>query len=57
MKVDNSEFQNLNAKTYRDKLFEIAKNKKTEDISRREIYAIIELIDAKIDLQQEDNRY
>lgn len=44
-------------KAYREKLFDIAKKKKTDDLSRKEIYEVCELIDANVQLDEEEERY
>ncbi|KAL4473714.1 hypothetical protein ABPG74_022578 [Tetrahymena malaccensis] len=57
LKNQSQLYQNLNLKAYREKLFDIAKKKKTDDVSRKEIYEIVELIDASVNLDEEEDRY
>ncbi|EAR92369.1 nucleolar protein,Nop52 protein (macronuclear) [Tetrahymena thermophila SB210] len=57
LKNSSQLYQNFNLKAYREKLFDIAKKKKTDDVSRKEIYEIVELIDANVQLDEEDERY
>ncbi|KAL4504025.1 hypothetical protein ABPG72_022655 [Tetrahymena utriculariae] len=57
LKNQSQLYQNLNLKAYREKLFDIAKKKKTDDVSRKEIYEIVEFIDANVNLEEEEERY
>lgn len=48
---------NFNFKAYREKLFGIAKKKKTEEIARKDLYDVIEIFDSTLDMDQEEERY